>query len=114
MGGAFCEVIYIAGLGHSGSTLLNFLCSTGGPGVSLGEISLVLRDRHRIGAESPCSCGAPAPECPFWGPLLPALRACRGEEPDALHALVARHFRTHFGPGRVLVDSSKGLPALAP
>ena len=37
IGGVVSTILYIGGLRHSGSTLLNLLLSTGGKAVALGE-----------------------------------------------------------------------------
>ena len=66
------RVLYIAGLGHSGSTLLDLLVSSHSRVASVGEIQ-VLRDpadtaqRRRVLKEITCPCGAPnVAKCPFW------------------------------------------------
>lgn len=65
--------IYIAGRGHSGSTLLTLLLARH-PGIAaVGELSLLslqlFRDEETrwIGQ---CSCGARPLECSVWGPIL--------------------------------------------
>ncbi|MFL6049620.1 MAG: sulfotransferase [Gaiellales bacterium] len=62
--GAPTPVVFIGGLGRSGSTLLELLL-TGVPGmVPVGEVRHLwargLRDDDR------CACGAPFSACPFW------------------------------------------------
>lgn len=57
--------IYIASLGHSGSTILGIALGAVPGGVSIGELDATVR---RI--ESPqhrCTCGAEATECAVWG-----------------------------------------------
>ena len=67
------KIIYIVGLSHSGSTILDMLLTTAGKAVGLGQVWTVLREdpvhtRTRI-----CSCGASAPECEVWGAVLERL-----------------------------------------
>lgn len=58
------EVLFLAGIGRSGSTLLERLLGEV-PGVcSLGEV-MHLWDRGLIRNES-CGCGVPFLDCPFW------------------------------------------------
>lgn len=60
-------IIYIAGYGRSGSTLLDVLLSNLGSLVSLGEAGRLPHaiDVVRLG----CSCGRSYQECPIWGPV---------------------------------------------
>lgn len=61
------KVIYIAGSGRTGSTLLSLLLSQRHPVANLGQI----RDLPgAIGSNAPCSCGTSVPDCPFWGNAL--------------------------------------------
>jgi hypothetical protein len=71
------HVVYIVGLGHSGSTLLTRLLGSHSQMLAVGELN-VLRHRHEdFGSASPakeiphlgqpCSCGsASIYDCPFW------------------------------------------------
>lgn len=105
-------VIYIAGLGHSGSTLLQQLLAGHPDIVGLGEIGqqvekLLLEPASAAGQE-PCSCGAAMGECLFWGELI--ANNC-DDRRQAYEAIFAR-FREMY-PGKVAVDSSKGFRHLA-
>ncbi len=59
------RVLYIGGLGRSGSTILDMLLGEVAGVVPVGEIVHLwqrgLRDNAR------CSCGQPFADCPFWG-----------------------------------------------
>ncbi len=60
-------VVYIAGAGRSGSTLLERLLGAV-PGVAtLGEV-VHLPARGLVEGER-CACGQPLPRCPLWGPV---------------------------------------------
>lgn len=57
------QVVYIASVGHSGSTLLDMLLGANDGITSLGEIyrlAWYARDN------ASCTCGEPIAECPFW------------------------------------------------
>ncbi len=57
------RIVYIAGAGRSGSTLLERLLGSAPDAVALGEVHSLWRLPL---AALRCSCGAPGPECAFW------------------------------------------------
>ena len=61
-------VLYIAGPGRSGSTLLDLVLGQVDGVVSIGE----LRNLWYAGFHGawPCGCGKPVTECPFWSAVL--------------------------------------------
>ena len=73
--------IYIAGRGHSGSTLLTLLLARHPKVAAVGELSLlslqIARDESTkwVGR---CSCGERPLECPVWGPPLREIEAENG------------------------------------
>jgi hypothetical protein len=109
------RVVYIASLGHSGSTLLDLLLGGHPRFIGLGEIGDVIapigRDQPRN--ENPlCSCGQTAAECPFWSVVAHRI-ATAGEIPVARrYEIVFETFDEQFGCDAVPVDSSKYLPRL--
>ncbi len=60
------KILYIAGYGRSGSTILSIILGNHPDVVSVGEVAF-LPDDYR---DQPCSCGAPYAECPFWKDLF--------------------------------------------
>lgn len=63
-----CKVLYIAGYGRSGSTLLDVLLGAHDRAVSVGELVYLGREwRHE---ERTCACGAAYDQCPFWSSAL--------------------------------------------
>jgi hypothetical protein len=67
------KIIYIAGGGHSGSTLLDMIISSSNDVVSLGEVYFYDSYRYDTPDEKlyavhakDCSCGEPFDTCPFW------------------------------------------------
>lgn len=108
------KVIYVAGLSHSGTTLLDLACSSGGGALSLGELQNALRGDFENIATRTCSCGETTSDCAFWSPLLDGLRYL--DAPARLRLVMDRAFE-YVGPGGVVIDSSKdiaGLKGLAP
>ncbi|GGK32712.1 sulfotransferase family protein [Pilimelia terevasa] len=57
-------VLFVGGLGRSGSTLLELLLTAGADVCAVGEV-VHLWERGLVGGEC-CGCGAPFRECPFW------------------------------------------------
>jgi hypothetical protein len=62
--GPKCKLVYIAGAGRSGSTLLDLLLNNSPQVQSVGEVQR-LSLYARTNAE-PCTCGKPILECDFW------------------------------------------------
>lgn len=106
-------VIYVAGLGHSGSTLLELLLASHPDVVGLGEVGLQVEmllqnDPARIGQEV-CSCGIPWRECGFWGELV----AKPWSDRQSAYESVFSRFEQMY-PQKIAADSSKGIRHLKP
>ncbi|MBW2121233.1 MAG: hypothetical protein JRH07_05230 [Deltaproteobacteria bacterium] len=103
------RLVYITGLGHSGSTLLDLVLGAHPVMVGLGEISSVLDEEPeqvRRTRQSTCSCGRRVDECEFWGGLIPHLFNEEGSFEDRYHR-VLEAFWSRFGEDVIPVDSSK-------
>lgn len=61
------NVIYIAGNGHSGSTLLDIVLGSNELIFSAGELTFICRDRI---FEEYCSCGSTVLECMTWQDII--------------------------------------------
>ena len=59
------KFIYIAGLYHSGSTLLDQYLGSNSQIIGLGEIAKYIKD----GSEGNCTCGKKVEECDFWSKI---------------------------------------------
>lgn len=62
------KIIYIAGLGHSGSTLLDTVLGNQKNVFSTGE--LLFFPEKGIKNKEYCSCGARVPDCKFWSIII--------------------------------------------
>ncbi|MEP6462982.1 MAG: sulfotransferase [Frankiaceae bacterium] len=62
------RVAFVAGLGRSGSTLLDRILGQVPGCVNVGEASQVWR---ALSGGVPCGCGLPARQCPFWSVVIP-------------------------------------------
>ena len=58
------EVLYIGGVGRSGSTLLGYLLGQLDGYVVAGELKFIWR--KGVKENELCGCGAPFADCPFW------------------------------------------------
>lgn len=105
-------VVFLASLSYSGSTLTDLLLGSHPEVIGLGEvIQLLHRDANF--ANRMCSCGSRMNDCIYWGPLCTELKNNSVMPIQQKYDLVFDHFRRSFGSGIILVDSSKGIPALA-
>lgn len=68
-------LVFIAGVGHSGSNLLSRLLARHPQAACVGETAWV---DYAVAQGTPCTCGLPYADCPYWGPLLPRLKG-RGD-----------------------------------
>lgn len=59
-------LVYIAGTGHSGSTLLDLLLGTHSRIESVGEFKRIGRLYEAPQIKQTCTCGKPFASCPFW------------------------------------------------
>lgn len=78
------KVIYVAGYGRSGSSLLDRLLSAATGATSCGELSLLFSwaDHGRA-----CACGAPMSACALWGDVLATVCRRSGRSLADLHAI---------------------------
>jgi hypothetical protein len=100
------KIIYIAGLYHTGSTLMDLTLGNLPKVIGLGEIYKGLRE----GFEEMCSCGQLTKDCPFWGDIQKFLREKKDLDIQAKYDLVISTFVEKYGPDYILVDSSKCHP----
>jgi hypothetical protein len=108
------RVIYIVGLSHSGSTVLDMLLTTAGKAVGLGQVWTVLGEDLDHSRQRSCSCGAPATGCEVWGAVITRLAALpRDAAPTERYRIVIDVVDTVFGPGVAFIDSSKHAEYLA-
>lgn len=70
------KVLYVAGWGRSGTTILDNVLSSYGPVFSVGELHYLWR--RGLAAGRRCGCGARIPKCPLWRKVL---RAAYGDDP---------------------------------
>ncbi|TWU05953.1 sulfotransferase [Stieleria varia] len=111
------NVVYIYGLGHSGSTLLDLMLSGHDRIVGTGEASMLTspdyREKRLAERETKkCSCGQTLQECVLWGTVTQTLVS----NPETTHVdalgQLAHRFSESVGSNRWLSDSSKNAQGL--
>lgn len=114
------NVIFIAALDHSGSTVLEAFLSGFKNCLGIGEAynmfshMLSLRYDALHFKQNNCSCGQVAGECPFWKDVLERFASPR--PPSTMtecYQIVMRQAEIFMGPDVRIIDSSKYVPALS-
>lgn len=117
-------IIYIIGVGHSGSTLLDLLLGSHSHTFSVGELIALTSTgkpgRHERVLAEPCDCGAPTKyACSFWGEVDRRLQSAHAtslrdvdlepRDPDAFRAANRAMYETvaELSGRPYVVDSSK-------
>lgn len=65
------HVVYVLGLGHSGSTILQYLLCSHYAILGLGEVHHMAAGMGWSASTQDCSCGAAIASCPVWTDLKP-------------------------------------------
>jgi hypothetical protein len=101
-------VVYIAGAGRSGSTLLGNALGSIGSAFSTGELHMIWA---ALMNGSGCACGERVERCPVWSGVLERLARSRAEpiDPPALRTLQREESRV-VQTGRVLRQLDRGDP----
>lgn len=98
-------LIYIAGYGRSGSTLLGRLLTLRPDVLDLGEVITVTRFVNRRNYR--CSCGERLAACPVWGPVFSTLGPRKAQfASKQVHSEIVEQI-ARGSSARYLVDSSK-------
>lgn len=94
------KIVYVAGWGRSGSTLLERVLGEVDGWFSSGELNLIWHNEL-------CGCGATAFDCAFWAPVLRKVFARHPDlDPGSLIALQDRWFDTN--PAHLAVIAREG------
>lgn len=107
------RVVFISGLSHVGSTLVDFTLGSQPNFVGLGEIYTALRpELNLINRDIVCSCGKVIDECDFWKKAAKRIRPRMASPMSEKYRIIIDTFKKIYGDESILVDSSKFLPAL--
>ncbi len=90
------RVLFVAGAGRSGSTVLSNLLGSLPGLTSVGELRYLWE--RGIGEHALCGCGAPVPRCPFWSAVLESAYAGTPADLAAIMAADRRFLRLRTFP----------------
>jgi hypothetical protein len=92
------RVLYIAGSGRSGSTIVDNVLGQVDGVASVGEVRFLWE--RGVLADRLCGCGEPFSACPFWQPVMEATtgRVAAASDADRMAALLARGTRARHVP----------------
>ncbi len=101
------KIVYIAGLGHSGSTILDMALGSHPNMIGLGEIYAVFNSKNynNLFENSTCSCGEKGKDCSFWKNARDLSESNTSSEEKYLQLIEL--FSEKYGDEMILVDSSK-------
>lgn len=100
------KIIYIAGLGHSGTTILDMILGVNKKIIGLGEImAFVKRKDKATDLKSVCSCGQTGYNCDFWN--LAEQKIMNEKDNNKAYLNLLDYFFNKYGSDIILVDSSK-------
>jgi len=97
-------LLYIVGLGRSGSTVLNAYLSRYPGAIALGEIAGEMRHQklRPTKQREKCTCGRTLDVCPFWSSIPRTATNLEKWYADVLHSPALKQYR-------VVVDASKTI-----
>jgi len=108
------KIVYITGLGHSGSTILDMVLGCHPEMTGLGEIAQLIKatqseleDKQSRYNTLLCSCGERINNCGFWKAAKQVLAENSGLSKVEKYQKIIHHFQSLYGDRMVLVDSSK-------
>lgn len=115
------KYIYIAGLEHSGTTLINHLLAQHSKTLGLGEVTSYFEPAHMeqymskwgtYADVSLCSCGADWGDCQFWGGLND-LNGLNSDRPlKEKYEKLIKYISEKYDEDTVIIDSSKRFSTL--
>ena len=115
------KIVFIAGLEHSGTTILDVLVGGGTGAVALGEVSSFINSETRGSFLSRfghfedahlCSCGKRHDECLVWSDVVRYISENPTSDLVMRYRKVAESVERNFGTDLMLSDSSKSIGAL--
>jgi len=98
-------VLYIAGAGRSGTTLLARLLGEMEGFVNIGEAARYLFDVSLRAREFPCGCGSDLSSCPFWKDKIKAI-------PPKLVQQASDAVRIRRFPSLLMASGRSGVPEI--
>ena len=101
------KIVYIAGLGHSGSTILDMALGAHPNITGLGEVYAVFNKTNYsdLFKNSTCSCGEKGDNCSFWKNAKKI--SIKNLSTEEKYLQLIELFSQKYGDDMILVDSSK-------
>ena len=101
------QVIYVAGAGHSGSTVLDIALGNHAEITSVGELHKLHRSGWRTADNRRCSCSRAVHQCPFWSGVRASWESRIGGERLEEYIRLQRRYESSFRCWPRLVRDSK-------
>lgn len=114
------QIIFIASLARSGSTLLSLLLGGHDRITTFGEASRTIqliqegtsyREVPEFGERS-CTCGENSSNCPIWGEVYDSFNSGEWSTTREGYEKLLDEVESYYGDNQMVVDSSKGLAYL--
>ncbi len=115
------KYVYIAGLEHSGTTLINHMIAQHPNAIALGEVSSFFSSSHMQHYMEKwgdckdvklCSCGEEWSECDFWGRVMDLNGLSSNASIIEKYSVLISTIKENYDDQVVIVDSSKSLETL--
>ena len=90
------QVVYIAGAGHSGSTVLDIALGNHPEIVSVGELHKLHRSGWKTAENRRCSCGEAVHECPRWSAIRESWESRVGGDRLDEYIALQRRYESSF------------------
>jgi hypothetical protein len=102
------KLVYIMGLEHSGTTLLNFMLGANSKAAGTGEGLRFFDQREDfINKNALCTCGEHYADCPFWSFFETKFKESGDKSEDNFLRVFLDSCNDFYGSGNLIVDSSK-------
>ena len=104
------KVLYLAGFGRSGTTILANILGQAAGLVSVGELYMMWETA--LERPNACGCRNIIPDCPFWNEVFGhAFGGVGALDPQQMNRILRRYVRTRHYPIRAASISQKSEPA---
>lgn len=107
------KIVFIAGLGHSGSTLIDLVLSNHTSIIGFGQIYTVYNElkNNNINKNRFCSCGKSITDCDYWSRII-SINDQSDISYQSFYESIFNTIHREFKKDTYLLDSSKSLESL--
>jgi len=103
-------LVYIVSLGHSGSTILQYILAGHANVLGLGEIARLNRGRVLSNSLQRCSCGLPVDSCSIWKDIV----TDNNTSELSFYKHLSEKLKVHFPQITHWIDTSKSIKHINP